>query len=328
MAEPSRLEIRINTEEIQKERLFVGCPMYGGMCGGLFARSIADLSALCAHYKVQLQLHFLFNESLITRARNYICDEFVRSNATRLMFIDSDIGFDARDVIALMVLQMQNAEFDIIGGPYPKKTISWEKIKIGVDKGFADNNPGDLEKLVGDFVFNPLDGQTNIPLFKPVEVREIGTGFMMIKRDVFPRFAEKFPHYSYRPDHVRTAHFDGSREIHQYFQAEIDGIDFGMEYRKLIEDVKGLSASTQDIAAIIDTRLKEIQEAADKRSKRYLSEDYWFSQRCQEIGVRTFLCPWMKLQHMGSFVFGGSLVDLAQIGAPATADPAQLKGKK
>jgi hypothetical protein len=36
----------------------------------------------------------------------------------------------------------------------------------------------------------------------------------------------------------------------------------------------------------------------------------------------------MKLQHVGSYIFGGSLIDLAQIGAPATADTGMLKKKK
>jgi hypothetical protein len=36
----------------------------------------------------------------------------------------------------------------------------------------------------------------------------------------------------------------------------------------------------------------------------------------------------MKLQHVGTMIFGGSLVDLAQIGASATADTSQLKKKK
>jgi hypothetical protein len=35
----------------------------------------------------------------------------------------------------------------------------------------------------------------------------------------------------------------------------------------------------------------------------------------------------MQLNHVGSYVFGGSLVDLAQIGASATADNSKL-GKK
>ena len=34
------------------------------------------------------------------------------------------------------------------------------------------------------------------------------------------------------------------------------------------------------------------------------------------------------MQHVGSYIFGGSLADLAQIGAAATADPGALGGKK
>jgi hypothetical protein len=36
----------------------------------------------------------------------------------------------------------------------------------------------------------------------------------------------------------------------------------------------------------------------------------------------------MKLQHVGSYIFGGSLADLASIGASATADVDALKKKK
>ena len=48
---------------------------------------------------------FIFNESLITRARNYLVDEFLRAEEfTHLMFIDSDINFNPKDVLSLAVL--------------------------------------------------------------------------------------------------------------------------------------------------------------------------------------------------------------------------------
>jgi ABC-type proline/glycine betaine transport system substrate-binding protein len=75
----------------------------------------------------------------------------MRYGDTHMMFIDSDIGFNARDVIALLALQDPddaNDKYDIMAGPYPKKCISWEKIKTAVDKGFADENPNNLEKYV------------------------------------------------------------------------------------------------------------------------------------------------------------------------------------
>ena len=49
-----------------------------------------------------------------------------------------------------MALQAQNEDYDIIGGAYPKKTISWEKIKLAVDKGVADDDPTVLDRYVGD----------------------------------------------------------------------------------------------------------------------------------------------------------------------------------
>jgi len=204
------------------------------------------------------------------------------------MFIDSDIGFNPQDVLALLALQTDDSDYDVIGGPYPKKCISWEKIKIAVDKGVADEDANVLEKYVGDYVFNPKGGQKEIPLGQPVEVMEIGTGFMMIRRKTFDVYKEKYPHLSYKPDHVRTEAFDGTREIHAYFDCIIDPV-----------------------------------------SKRYLSEDYMFCYNTERAGMKVWLCPWMQMNHVGSYIFGGSLADLASIGAPATADVGQLKkGKK
>ena len=36
----------------------------------------------------------------------------------------------------------------------------------------------------------------------------------------------------------------------------------------------------------------------------------------------------MRLQHVGTMIFGGSLADLASIGASATADPAAITKNK
>jgi hypothetical protein len=36
----------------------------------------------------------------------------------------------------------------------------------------------------------------------------------------------------------------------------------------------------------------------------------------------------MKLMHTGSYTFGGSLADLAKLGATATADPDLIKNMK
>ena len=283
----SALEISVSIEELRKRKIFVATPMYGGMCGGSYCKSTADLSSLAAQYGMDVRFFYLFNESLITRARNYLVDEFLRSDCTHLMFIDADIGFDPNDVIALSVIAAEGTDKEIVCAPYPKKCIAWEKIKRAVDRGFADKDPENLEKYVGDYVFNPAAGSGSIALDEPVEVLEGGTGFMMIQRSALEKYAAAYPELSYLPDHVRTAHFDGSREILAYFDTVIC-----------------------------------------PETKRYLSEDYMFCQWARKIGIKVWLCPWMKLQHMGSYVFGGSLMDLAQIGAGATADMDEMAPRK
>ena len=263
-----RMEIPI--EDLRKRSLMIATPMYGGQCMGAYAKACIDLNTVCMKYGVNVQFMYLFNESLITRARNYLVDEFLRSTATHLMFIDSDIDFNPMDVLALLALDKP-----IIGGAYPKKSIAWERVydamRLGL-VGESNPQPQQLEQYSGDYVFNVVPGTDRISMVEPVEVLEIGTGFMMVRRDTFEQFAAAYPDLSYRPDHNRTKAFDGTREIHMYFQALID-----------------------------------------PESKRYLSEDYMFCQWSRKIGIPIYLCPWMKLKHSGTYIFGGSLDALASL---------------
>jgi hypothetical protein len=214
-----------------------------------------------------------------------------------MLFIDADIGFEANDVVSMMALMDHEDEenpYDILCSPYPKKCIAWEKIKQAVDQGQADEDPNILDNFVGDYVFNPVHGTTEISLDEPAEVLEGGTGFMMFTKKTLQTFRDAYwddcelapGGFRYKPDHVRTEHFDGSREIMMYFQALID-----------------------------------------PESRRYLSEDYMFCQWARKAGLKIWLCPWVTLSHVGSFVYGGSLQALAAIGASATADQGQI-GKK
>jgi len=319
------MEVKIPIEELRTRKLFVATPMYGGACSGMFTRSSNDLSALAVHYGIEVRYYYLFNESLITRARNYCVDEFMRSDSTHLLFIDSDIGFNANDILTMLALQSEESEYDILCAPYPKKCISWEKIKAAVDKGVADKDPNVLDKYVGDYVFNPANGKNEIPLGEPAEVLESGTGFMMIRKSSLHKYTNAYPWLSYRPDHVRTAAFDGSREILAYFDALIDN-----KHSSIIPELEEFfkqnpTAGKDDVLAFVrDTKNSVF---GFEYSNRYLSEDYMFCQWARKIGLKVWLCPWINLSHVGTHIYGGSLADLASVGAAATADPSKL-GKR
>lgn len=273
------MQISIKSDDLRKVKLFVATPMYGGQCFGLYMKSSLDLQSMCWQHGIDLRFSFLFNESLITRARNYLVDEFLRSDCTHLLFLDSDVHYNPQDILALIALDK-----DIIGAPYPKKSINWRNVNAAAVRGYENAiqahkegkefkfDVGQLESLVGEYVFNPVPGTTQFKVVEPLEVLEIGTGFMMIKRHVFDKFKAEYPHLNYKPDHVGQNNFDGSRYIHAYFDTVIDP----------------------------DTH-------------RYLSEDYMFCQYWRAIGGSVWLCPWMKTQHLGTYAFSGDMNKVAEL---------------
>lgn len=272
------MNLEISTEELRKRKLFVATPMYGGSCLGMYTKSCLDLQGMCQQYGIESRFSFIFNESLITRARNYLVDEFLRSGYTHLLFLDADIHFDPRDVLCQLGMDR-----DVVGAPYPKKSIKWWAIKEAVQK-HPEIAPGDLEKLVGDYVFNAVAGTSQFNIGEPIEVLEIGTGYMMVKREVFEKYAAQYPEYRYKPDHVGQANFDGTRYIHAYFDCIID--------RERTITVDGVEKKVGG-------------------SDRYLSEDYTFCQNWRNMGGKIWLCPWMKTHHIGSYAFTGDMAAVA-----------------
>lgn len=279
------MNLQIKTEDLRKHSIFIGTPMYGGQCTGLYTKSTNDLAMLCTTYGIPLKFYYLFNESLIQRARNYIVDEFLRSDCTHLMFIDADISFNAKDVLTLLGIQISDPEkYQVMTGPYPKKTIAWEKVAKAAELGFGNDSPFDLEQFTADYVFNPVKGIKSFSIAEPVEVAEAGTGFMLIPREVLVKYAAAYPELLYTPDHVRTESFDGSRKITAFFDCIID-----------------------------------------PETNRYLSEDYFFCRKARATGISVWMCPWMQLNHVGTYIFRGNMAAIGQLGVTATADSTSNK---
>jgi hypothetical protein len=104
----------------------------------------------------------------------------------------------------------------------------------------------------------------------------------MAQRNVFDKWREAYPQFHYKPDHNRSAQFKGDRYIHAYFDTVIDNEAY-------------------------------MPMGSSNKSDRYLSEDYAFCQLARHIDIPIHLCPWMKLGHIGTYVFDGSMADLGRI---------------
>lgn len=195
-------------------KVFIATPMYGGSCFGFYTQSLLQLNNLLRDNSVGSMMSFMFNESLITRARNALAHQFLKTDCTHLFFIDADIRFNAADVLPMLA-----ADKDIICGIYPKKEINWQGVKNALDAGVDVDS---LKHHTGSFVVNLVgySGSVTVPINEPVEIWNGGTGFMIIKREVFEKLADLVP--AYTNDVNDLAGNLKAEEIKEYFATSIE----------------------------------------------------------------------------------------------------------
>lgn len=196
-------------------KLRIATPMYGGMCGGAYTNALLTAASILPANGVEVSFSFMYNESLITRARNGLVKLFMKSDADYLMFIDADISFNPYDI-----LKMIQSQKEVICGIYPKKEINWRAVKEAMNKGIAEPQ---LKYCTGAFVVNLVDHQTEatVPLNQPLEVLNGGTGFMLIHRSVFEKLQSHVPTYLNDVNDLSGA-IANKDEIYEFFTTSID----------------------------------------------------------------------------------------------------------
>ena len=273
--------------------LYVLTPMYGGNLSVNYHNSFFQLMHAFAELKrkgvnADLAAHSVYNESLISRARNTLTDCFLKESLfTHACFIDADIGFDPVDIISMLEMDK-----DILGVPCSKKCIRWDRIQVAIARRvlewtksnpacqngfdsvalaqqFKDSQaafPSDvIARIGGDFVLNyPLgEAQKTIVFDTPEPMRHVGTGLLMIKREVFLKFMKVYPDRWYE---ARADAASNPGRIHDFFKV-------------------GVNPETRE----------------------YDSEDYWFCHDCIAMGYQVLIAPWVRTTHMGTNTFYGDM---------------------
>jgi hypothetical protein len=195
--------------DVSTPTVFIGTPMYGGTATGIYTVSMVELPAIFLKSRVNL-LYAFWNEALVTNARNVLTQQFLESQATHLMWIDADIGFNATDIISMLI-----ADKDIVCGIYPKREIDWARVSLAAKAGVP---PEELTNYAGSFAFKPLDGFAGEEDADPDGLFEIeagGTGFMLIKRGVFEALSEGVPEYL-------SDYLPGRKAIKEFYSTAIE----------------------------------------------------------------------------------------------------------
>lgn len=153
---------------LRSTHIHFALPMYNGVCNEATFINMMKFAILASKLGVNYSIDTMVNESLITRGRNNLVAKFLNNKlATHLMFIDVDLGFDPESILRLLC-----ANQDLVGGVYPMKKIPIRYVINSVP------NP----EVIGDLI----------------EVSTLGTGFMLIKREVIEKMIMAHPELKYR----------------------------------------------------------------------------------------------------------------------------------
>lgn len=250
-------------KENKPPQLFIATPMFGGQANYMYMIGLINLLTKLGQAGIPSMFEIAANESLITKARNILVEGFLKSNATHMLFLDGDLGFDADDII-----RMIQADKDLIGGQYAKKKINWDVVKR-VIQAVPDIPPAHVNAVIAESTFRPIGDTLTFDINQPVEVESIATGMMLIKREVFERMAKELPEIEIisggsetMDPKTMTRVTDPHRKAHAYFDTSIDPV-----------------------------------------TKAYTSEDFTFCQRFRKIGGQVFLAPWTRTVHVGTYEY-------------------------
>lgn len=218
----SKIEIPLGL--LRQKHIFIATPCYGGQIGEPYFRSMMRFAILCNKYNIKYTISTLANESLVTRGRNTLTSFFMENkDATHLFFIDADIEFNPEDI-----LRMVAYDKPIVVGAYPKKAINWDSI-LGAARAdglqeTAETIEGHSSNYVVNFDFLKDEKGNNTPQVQIednlVKLKDAGTGFMCINRDVIQKMFDKHPEYKY----VNDINVDNKFEPYMYalFDTVID----------------------------------------------------------------------------------------------------------
>ncbi len=193
--------------------LVIGTPCYGRQVTDLYAGSLLKLQMACFHKGIRLQVQMKGSDALITRARqNIVADFLANPDATHLLFIDADIGFEPEQVFRLL-----DFDKDIAAAVYPIKRIDWQKISR-----LAEAKTSSLDTAALSYMIEFAESERIQVVNGFAKVHYAGTGFLMIRRGALLAMIGHYPELRYAHDHKPDDKQAGSPYRSALFNCMID----------------------------------------------------------------------------------------------------------
>jgi hypothetical protein len=165
--------------------IFVATPVHD-QCSIHYAQGLLEFQKECIKRNVDVSFQIM-KSSLVTQGRNLCVSGFIESGMSHMLFIDSDILFNAESIF-----KMIERDKDVISIPYPLKTLMWDKAFRKMQKGEIKKGD-DIRKWLHTYPMK-IENPNNVNVERGViEVTHSPTGCMLIKRQVFDKMIKAYP---------------------------------------------------------------------------------------------------------------------------------------
>ena len=229
-------EVTNTTNEKGDIHLFIGTPCHSEVSLH-YVNALISLTEYCFKRKIPIEFS-LIKSSLVTQGRNLCVSGFLDSDATHLLFIDSDIF-----LYASTVFKMIEADKDVISVPYPLKAFMWDKSLQQVSNGTV-KTPEQLAQAGNTYPMKVPDRKDIKIENGVIEVTHSPTGAMLIKRSVFEKMIKEYPNKDIKQNTVINGKLVAKKNMYNFFDTIHDpitktylGEDFG--FCKLWKDIGG-----------------------------------------------------------------------------------------
>lgn len=248
------------------------------------------------YFRSVIKMMTFFNGHKIPLAFGTIANESLVTRARNVLlayFLNSDythLMFVDADIEFKVddILKLWVHDKDVIVGAYPKKGVNWQHIRAGIlSDPKKDLSPQQIGALGSDYAINFQ--------FTSKEQKTVAVENGLIKLH-----------------DAGTGFMMIKREaILKLIEAYPD-IKYNNDVQMNGQDLK------DNFYALFDTMI-------DPKDRRYLSEDYTFCRRWQEIGGDIWLDPSISLNHYGSFCFQGNPEMIIQFDTPPVVETQQVE---
>lgn len=189
-------------------KIMIATPFYEQKGWSPYIRSMLITARVLDAAGVEWDWMELAGDSYVDRARNTLCARFLDTDADALVFIDSDLEWNAEGFLKLITAP---AWAEVVAGAYPLKNEwdSWSSVPI-------DRNG----QVIGRA--KPKGGWL-------LEAEVLSAGFMMIRRGVLERMRDSYPQLAYTDE--RADPCEPYRQHFGWFSCPIrGGRRFGEDY--------------------------------------------------------------------------------------------------